>query len=90
MDLQSGEVIGSVLGTSTNVKRILVLVVSSALRSREREKPRDGNAQRRPAHGDTVRTGTLQPPDYPLLSIYNISININKVDKAIADLELRD
>jgi hypothetical protein len=48
------------------------------------------NAKRHPAHGDTVRTGTLQPPDYPLLSSHNISINMSKVNKAIADLESRD
>jgi hypothetical protein len=48
------------------------------------------NAKRHPAHGDTVRTGTLQPSDYLLLLSHNILINISKVDKAIANLESRD
>jgi hypothetical protein len=48
------------------------------------------NAKRHPAHGDTVRTRTLQSLDYLLLLSYNILININKINKAIIDLELRN
>jgi hypothetical protein len=53
-------------------------------------RPFDGNAKGHPAHADTARTGTPNPPDYPLLSIQDISTTMNKVDNAIADLELRD
>jgi hypothetical protein len=52
--------------------------------------PNQLNAKRHPTHGDTVRTRTPQSPDYPLISSHSISINMNKVDKAIADLESRD
>jgi hypothetical protein len=51
---------------------------------------RGDDAKGQPAHGDTARTGTPNPPDYPLLSTQDISTTMNKVHNAIADLESRD
>jgi hypothetical protein len=48
------------------------------------------NAKGYPAHADTARTGTPNPPDYPPLSTQDISTTMNKVDNAIADLKSRD